>query len=282
MARLLVLSYIQAGALLDAHAAGQDTATVSPDLGLSTVPVALDAAGARFPTGETVTWADLARIREATRKCFLVEGDQVTEIAVFSETTGWLRSLMPTTGAPTMLVSGISMHRFKGIDPYEDTLRKVKTIAPLTGRVLDTATGLGYTAIEAAKTATEVVTIELDPAGLEVARYNPWSQALFENPRIRQVVGDAYDEVAALPAGSFSRIIHDPPAFSLAGDLYSGTFYGELFRVLARGGRLFHYIGDLESKSGHRVTAGVIRRLQDAGFKGVLRRPEAFGVVASK
>ena len=35
----------------------------------------------RFPSGETVTWADLARIAEAERKCFLVEDGQVELLA---------------------------------------------------------------------------------------------------------------------------------------------------------------------------------------------------------
>jgi predicted methyltransferase len=189
---------------------------------------------------------------------------------------------MPTEGAPTMLVSGISMHRIKGIDPYKDTLLKVKPLQPIVGQVLDTATGLGYTAIEAAKTAERVVTIELDPAGLEVARYNPWSRNLFENPRITQIVGDAFEEVPKMESESFTRIIHDPPAFGLGGELYSGEFYRELYRVLARNGRMFHYIGDLESKSGRVVTKGVVRRLEEAGFKRITRRPEAFGVLVYK
>jgi hypothetical protein len=52
--------------------------------------------------------------------------------------------------------------------------------------------------------------------------------------------------------------------------------------VLKPGGRLFHYIGSPESKSGGGVTRGVLRRLQQAGFRRVVRRAEAFGVVAYK
>src|SRR5207248_8881845 len=77
-------------------------------------------------------------------------------------------------------------------------------------------------------------------------------------------------------------IFHDPPVFSLAGELYSGVFYQQLFRVLKRGGRLFHYIGNLNSKSSGTVIRGVLRRLQEAGFSRVVQRPEAFGVVAHK
>jgi predicted methyltransferase len=148
--------------------------------------------------------------------------------------------------------------------------------------VLDTATGLGYTAIEAAKTADHVTTFELDPTVLEIARLNPWSQALFDNPRITQCLGDSYDLIKGFEAESFTRIIHDPPALALAGQLYAGQFYAELCRVLRRGGRLFHYVGDPESKSGRNVTRSVTRRLLDAGFTQVTRRPRAFGVVAFK
>ena len=95
-------------------------------------------------------------------------------------------------------------------------------------------------------------------------------------------MGDAFEVVPGFADESFSRILHDPPTFSLAGDLYAGAFYQQLHRVLKRGGRLFHYIGDPNSKASGNVTKGVMRRLQDAGFKRVVRRPEAFGVVAYK
>ncbi len=52
--------------------------------------------------------------------------------------------------------------------------------------------------------------------------------------------------------------------------------------MLRRGGRLFHYIGDLESKSGQGIVKGVVRRLQESGFARISRRPEAFGVLAVK
>jgi len=51
---------------------------------------------------------------------------------------------------------------------------------------------------------------------------------------------------------------------------------------LKRGGRLFHYIGDLDSTSGRVVAKGAVRRLQEAGFVQVERRPEAFGLVARR
>ncbi len=278
--RLIVLSHFQVEPLLAARREGQRTATISLDLGLTTSEVTIELECVAFPNGETLDWECIRQIRRSPTKCFAVEASSIREIKVFSEKTNWLRTLLPTIGAPTTLVSGTLMHRIKDTDPYRDTLSKIRAIAPVTGRVLDTATGLGYTAIEAAKSAEQVVTIELDPAALLIARENPWSRGLFDNARIVQIIGDAYDELQAFEPESFNRILHDPPVFSLAGDLYSSTFYRELYRVLARGGRLFHYIGDLDSKSGARVVPGIMRRLQEAGFSHVTRRPEAFGVVA--
>jgi predicted methyltransferase len=276
----IALSYVQVEPLLRAWKAGEDAATTSADLGRSQISVTLDDDGVLYPGGERLRWEDAARIVKSRSVCFTLSGGEIDEIRVFSQATNWVRSLYPTQSAPTMLVSGVPMHRIKDTDPWQDTLTKVKTIAPLTGRVLDTATGLGYTAIVASATAAEVVTIELDPAGLEIARRNPWSRELFERSNIQQLIGDTADILPTLADASFARIIHDPPQLSLAGHLYSAEFYRELRRVLARGGRLFHYIGDPNSPFGRGATSGVMRRLHDAGFARVVRRPEAFGVAA--
>ena len=282
MSSPIVLSHRQIEPLLSARQAGEGTASTSLDLGLSRAEVSLEAERVLFPGGQWLSWESLEDIGESETGCFLVEGNEAIKIQRFSEFLGRAYGLMPTDRSPTLLVSGIPMHRIKGTDPQRDTLTKVRAIAPVTGRVLDTCTGLGYTAVEAAKTAEQVVTIELDPTVLEVARLNPWSRALFEHPRIEQVVGDSFDVIQDFEDESFSRIIHDPPWFSLAGELYSGEFYRQLYRVMGRKGRLFHYIGDLSSRSGRNVVKGVTRRLQESGFTRVVRKPGAFGVVAFK
>jgi len=278
----VVLSHWQAAPLIQARQQSRDLAATSLDLGLSAVQVRLDAGGATLPDGHQIPWETLEQIRAEVTACFAIRDGEAVKIQAFSPELNRFYSLYPTQRAPTLLVSGIPMHRIQGTDPHQDTLQKVRTVAPITDQVLDTCTGLGYTAIEAARTADRVVTIELDPAVLEVARLNPWSRSLFESPRIRQIVGDAFDEVGSFEDSSFSRILHDPPTFSLAGDLYGGEFYRELFRVLKRGGRLFHYIGDLESRLGRNVARGVVSRLQEAGFSRVVRKPAAFGVTAYK
>jgi uncharacterized protein len=281
-AALPILSYIQAEALLTARTLGKTALAISPDLGISRITVSISDEGVVFPGVAALNWQQVQQIKKAATSCFLVEGYTIRAIQVFSEDTNRQCSLMPTKGAPTMLIAGFTMHRIVDIDPMQDTLKKIATIKPVTGRVLDTATGLGYTAIEAAKTAHEIVTIELDPAAQQIARLNPWSQRLFHDEKIRQVMGDAFEVVPTFESDSFDRIIHDPPVFSLAGELYSGTFYRQLYRVLKRGGRLFHYIGNLDSKSSGTVARGSLRRLKEAGFSRVVSRAEAFGVVAYK
>ncbi|MFL5703867.1 MAG: class I SAM-dependent methyltransferase [Ktedonobacteraceae bacterium] len=282
MVHPVVLSYVQIEPILAARQRGLTSVEVSPDLGISRVNAVITAAGVRFPSGEQLDWQQVEKIKQAHNNCFIVEDGTIKTIQVFSEYTNRVCSLLPTLHAPSMLIAGFTMHRIVDTDPMQDTLQKIATIAPMTGRVLDTATGLGYTAIEAAKTAEQVITIELDPGAQQVARLNPWSRDLFDNPKIRQVMGDAFEVVQTFEDESFARILHDPPVLSLAGELYGGVFYQQLFRVLKRGGRLFHYIGDLNSKSSGTVARGVIRRLQEAGFTRIVRRPEAFGVVAYK
>ena len=142
--------------------------------------------------------------------------------------------------------------------------------------------GLGYTAIQAALTAESVTTIELDPAVPELASQNPWSRALFTNPKITRLVGDSFDLIEGFADGSFTRIVHDPPMFQLAGDLFSGEFYRQLYRVLRTNGRLFHYIGDLNSPSGARTAKGAARRLEEAGFAYVKYDHRAFGITGIK
>lgn len=282
----VILSHFQAKSLLAGRTSGADQVSITLDLGLTTTVVHLDSAGVELPdklaVGLRLDWAQLERIVEKNNSCFEVTADGLDEIRSFSETTNRYCSLYPTQSAPTIVIAGFPMHRIKESDPQRDTLEKIKASAPITGRVLDTTMGLGYTAIGAARTAEQVVTLELDPSVIEIARRNPWSQALFSSRNIEVRIADSFEEIRSFDDANFERILHDPPIFSLAGDLYSGEFYRELFRVLTPKGRLFHYIGNPDSASGSRVTKGVVRRLQEAGFRTVRDAAKAFGVVAMK
>ncbi len=281
-AQLPILSYLQARFLLKEFERGRSQAETSLDLGLSTCRVILHPEGVILPQGERPPWQAVIQISQDESVCYRIEQNTAYPIRAFGRDSEQVYSLMPTSRAPTLLISGLPMHRIKDIDPWQDTLRKLKAAGGAYGAVLDTATGLGYTAIQAAKTAQEVLTIELEPAVLEIARQNPWSRQLFENAKIRSLIGDTFELIQELPTNRFSLILHDPPTFSLAGELYSTEFYRQAFRVLRERGRMFHYIGDIESKMGAGILRGVTRRLLEAGFSRVLRRPQAFGVLAIK
>ena len=277
----LVLSHYQVAPILQQREFVGLQITFSPDLNISTTEGMITPEGLEIRDAEIFGWEALEKIAAAPNNCFTLVDGIPEKILTFSELTNSSYSLYPTERAPTMLISGIPMHRIKDTNPERDTREKIKAAQPI-GRVLDTATGLGYTAIGAAKVANHVITVELDPAAQEICRQNPWSQDLFANSKIKQRIGDSFDVIETLEDASLNRIIHDPPTFSLAGHLYSADFYAEMYRVLKSEGRAFHYIGDPESKSGRRITAGAIRRLEQVGFTRVKRVPRAFGVVAYK
>ena len=92
------------------------------------------------------------------------------------------------------------------------------------------------------------------------------------------VAADVSQALPELPDRAFGAILHDPPRFGLAGELYSQAFYDHLARVLQPGGRLFHYTGTPNRlTSGRDVPQEVAGRLRLAGFRTWL---EGDGVVA--
>jgi predicted methyltransferase len=170
------------------------------------------------------------------------------------------------------------------VNPLEDTISKIDSISPIKGRILDTCMGLGYTAIMALENgADEVITVEKDRNVIEIAKINPWSEGLWGSEKIRVINGDIAEEIKKFRAGYFDRIIHDPPRFSLAGKLYSAGFYRELFRVLKENGKIYHYTGNPgERYRGKNFVSGVVKRLNDAGFRDIRGYEKGLGVIASK
>ena len=73
-----------------------------------------------------------------------------------------------------------------------------------------------------------------------------------------------------------------PPRLARAGDLYGAAFYRQLRRVIrSRGGRLFHYTGEPHRRyRPKRIVEGIVRRLQDAGFRQVRFEKPLAGVLA--
>ena len=121
----------------------------------------------------------------------------VTQIKFYSEKTGKFYRLVRTKTWPYLEISGIRMHRADTVDPKTDALLKIRALGRIYGTILDSCTGLGYTAILAArnKSVRKVITIEKDENVIFIARKNPYSRDLFENKKIELIVGDAFQEV---------------------------------------------------------------------------------------
>jgi len=214
---------------------------------------------------------------------YALEGDALRAVAFYRGELYYRLLPVGPYEAPTLEISGIRMHRTEGITPWRDAELKVRALGRLRGReVLDICTGLGYTAIHALlRGAAGVLTIEKDPNVLEIASYNPWSHDL-ASERIEVVLADAAEYVSELDSSSFDAIIHDPPRLARAGELYSTEFYRELYRVLRRGGRLFHYTGKPGYKvRGIHLMGSIAGRLKAVGFK-VQVREDLLGVLAQK
>jgi len=192
----------------------------------------------------------------------------LAEIKFYSEKTGRFYRLVRTDTWPYLEISGIRMHRADTVDPKTDAIMKVRALGKIYGIVLDCCTGLGYTAILAAKAkgVKKVITIEKDENVIFIAKQNPFSRDLFENEKIELIIGDAFHEVRRFDDKYFNFIIHDPPTITIAPELYSLDFYRQLFRVLKDNGRLLHYVGRPGIRRGKRYLKGIIERLRMAGF----------------
>ena len=274
---MFILSHYEVRPLPDARERGVDDIEMVVDLGKARARVHLTDTGVLFPGDLFLTWADVETILAHENVCYRLDARGLHPLQIYSPLTHRVVALYPTGAAPTLTLSGIPMHRIKGTDPWRDTQAKIRAARP-HGRVLDTCMGLGYTAMGAATRADVVLTVELDPAVIALARANPWSADLFSRPNVHIVQADVFDLVRGLPDAWFSVVIHDPPMFSLAGALYGRAFYRELYRVLRPRGRLFHYVGSPEKKMARSVTRGVAQRLREVGFQ-VREVPRAFGVV---
>jgi uncharacterized protein len=110
------------------------------------------------------------------------------------------------------------------------------------------------------------MSFEKNPDVIWLRSLNPWSPQA--DPRIDADAGrHRGGHCVDCPLQSFDAVLHDPPRFGIAGELYSQAFYDQLARVLKRRGRLFHYTGTPNKlTSGRDVPAEVAKRLQNAGF----------------
>jgi predicted methyltransferase len=257
-------------ALLAARRAGAVTCECSLDLGRSTTTVAIGesdwgSGDARYPFLETCK----------DRTIYYWTGEAFAPVARYSNA---LVKLVPTQwGAPTFEIDGIKMLPTSRESPYEDARRKVDLIRPAGKTVLDTCGGLGYFAAWCiAGQAARVLSFEKNPDVLWLRSLNPWSP--WPGGVLELEQGDIAARIANLPSAACDAVLHDPPRFGIAGELYSQAFYAQLARVLKPKGKLFHYTGAPNRlTTGRDVPREVARRLQLAGFKAML---EGDGVLA--
>lgn len=183
--------------------------------------------------------------------------------------------------APTLEINGIHMHNISNTTPWEDSYRKIRELkVSKNDKILDICTGLGYTAILSSFRGKEVVTIEKDINVLKIAEYNPWSHNL-ASEKIKIILENAFDALDIFSINEFNKVIHDPPRFSLAGELYSKTFYEKIYRVLKKGGNLFHYTGSPGKHRGRNIQKGIIKRLKITGFE-IIKILKDYGILAKK
>lgn len=256
---LLTLAVHQS--LLAARATG-GLLECSLDLGRSTHAIAADASswawnGRQFPYPETCK----------DRTIYYWDGERFEPVSRFS---GSLIKLVPTEwGAPTFEIDGIKMLPTAQVSPYADAERKVSLVKPSGKVVLDTCGGLGYFASCCLGAgATQILSFEKNPDVIWLRTLNPWSPDHEAENALTLTSGDVTEHIVKLPASSVDAILHDPPRFGIAGELYSQAFYDQLARVIKPGGRMFHYTGTPNKLTSRRdLPSEVATRLQRAGFK---------------
>ena len=274
------LHSINAKQALEAIAKGLSCVRLSTDLNISEQDFSLIDQSLVLDDDNRLSIADLKKIVKKTQRIYLCsDGDM---IPLEDRSYGYYK-LVPTSGAPLLEISGVKMHISKGTDPFVSASEMAKQAVSKGDKVLDCCSGLGYAAIAAHRLgASEVLTIELSPEVIGLRAQNPWSNDLGKEG-IVQRQGSSFELITTMPAISFDAVVHDPPRFSLAGELYSEEFYREIFRVLRPGGRLFHYTGNPHVvKKGSSFVDGVIRRLKAAGFRHVKKVEHLMGVSAQK
>jgi predicted methyltransferase len=269
MSPLLTLKVHEA--LRAALRAGAPAVECSLDLERSTTRVEVGDAGWRWQ-GQDFPYLETCK----DRTIYHWVDESFAPVARF---TTALIKLVPTAwGPPTFEIDGIKMLPTAQVSPYADAERKVGLIQPRGKVVLDTCGGLGYFAAWCLRgEAAHVHSYEKNPDVIWLRSLNPWSPQ--EDIRLTLTVGDVAEQIALLEAGSADAILHDPPRFGIAGELYSQVFYDQLARVLRRGGRLFHYTGAPNRlTSGRDVPNEVATRLRRAGFSTEVTGDGVLGV----
>lgn len=202
--------------------------------------------------------------------------------------------LVPTTGWPTIQIDGIQMHRTVRFTPEIDAQKKVEVLSPFfNDLVLDICTGLGYTSIFLIKRNCRVCTIEKDENVINIAKQNKFSTEFFVNltdtfppqqGKIKLFLDNATEVVKKFDSETFDAILHDPPRFNIAEELYTKSFYEQLYRILKPKHKILHYVGNPHTKHPKfkNVIPNIIKKLSEVGFKNITPIAEIECFLATK
>ena len=263
-----LLTLDTANALRHAQQSGASTWDGSLDLGRSQGQATLEAEH-WYWDGQAYPWPDKLK----DRTIYWFDGQDWCSISRYA---GSLIKLVPTEwGVPTFEIDGIKMLPSAKESPLEDARRKVALVQPAGKQILDTCGGLGYFAACCLQAGVaRIQSFEKNESVLWLRTLNPWSpdpDDASSRGRLHLTHADVSQSIASIADASVDAVLHDPPRFGIAGELYSQTFYGQLARVLRGGGKLFHYTGSPNKlTSGRDVPREVARRLEKAGFKAEL------------
>ena len=152
----------------------------------------------------------------------------------------------------------------------------------LSGVVLDSGTGLGYSSRILSKTADKITTVEIDENVIETAKLNPYSKDLFNNKKIKRIIGNICEEIKKFENKEFNFVILDGGSVKGSEDFFSLENYKEVFRVLKSNGKLYHYVPQHQIKRGRDFATEVISRLKKAGFHKIFRDEEGSYLIAQK
>ena len=254
-----------ADAMRSARDAGAATWQGSLDLGRSVEDVQF-VDGHWTWRGSALPWPDMLK----DRTIYAFDGDAWSAVSRYGRS---LIKLVPTQwGTPTFEIDGIKMLVSARIAPMDDARQKVALVAPRGKIVLDTCGGLGYFAAACLDAGVACIrSFEKNEDVLWLRTLNPWSpdpDSAAAGGRLQLTHGDVSQAIVDIADASVDAVLHDPPRFGIAGDLYSQVFYDHLARVLRKGGRLFHYTGAPNRlTSGRDVPREVARRLEKSGFR---------------
>src|SRR4051812_46113592 len=197
--------------------AGASTVECSLDLDRSTTTVELKTdgwiwQGRQFPY--------LPACKEGT--IYYWTSDRFEPVARYTTS---LIKLVPTEwGPPTFHIDGIKMLPTASVSPYADAERKVSLIQPRGKVILDTCGGLGYFAAWCVLgEAKKIISYEKNADVLWLRSLNPWSPKIGDGLTLTH--GDITEQIVTLANESVDAILHDPPRFGIAGELYSQVFY---------------------------------------------------------